>query len=87
LIPDLGNFSLEVSSPGIGRILKSRDEYDIFQGKAVSILTADSTEWIDGIIERADQDRVYLNRNGEVMDISFDVIKKARLDFSQQEGK
>ncbi len=87
LIPDLGNFSLEVSSPGIGRIFKSREEYDIFQGRAVSVLTVDNSEWIDGIIERADQDRVYLNRNGEVMDIRFDLIKKARLEFSQQEGR
>ncbi|MBN1798998.1 MAG: hypothetical protein JW822_10495 [Spirochaetales bacterium] len=87
LIQDLGNFSLEVSSPGIGRIFKSREEYKIFEGKAVSILTHDSSDWINGIIDHVDDNTVFVKRKDELVSIKFDMIKKSKLENTTEEGK
>jgi ribosome maturation factor RimP len=87
LVEELGNFSLEVSSPGIGRILRTKEEYKIFQGRAVSILTSQSNEWLNGIIDHVDDCYVFLNVKGNIMSVGFDVIKKAKLAYSLEEGK
>jgi ribosome maturation factor RimP len=87
LIENLGNFSLEVSSPGTDRVLKNRNEYDIFLGRMVSVLTNESNEWINGIIDHVNDDSVYLNKKGDVVSIRFDTIKKTRLENSFEEGK
>ncbi len=87
LVQDLGDFSLEVSSPGIGRILKSRHEYKIFEGRAVAILTHESSGWINGIIDHVDDETVFVKRKGDLVSIRFDAIKKSKLDFSFEEGK
>jgi ribosome maturation factor RimP len=87
LIQDLGNFSLEVSSPGIGRIFKSREEYNIFRGKSVSILRQGRSEWINGIIDCVDEEAVFLKSKGKQLVIKFDAIKKTKLENSLEEGK
>ena len=87
LIQDLGDFSLEVSSPGIDRVFKSREEYKIFKGKAVSILTHESSEWINGIIDHVDDEMVCIKSKDEQLSIRFDSIKKSKLEYSIEEGK
>ena len=41
---------LEVSSPGIGRNIKSLDEFEVFAGKSVKVLAGLDEDWIKGII-------------------------------------
>jgi ribosome maturation factor RimP len=71
--------SLEVSSPGIERTLKSTVEYGIFLGRGVRILAAGETEWIGGAIEKTDTEGVTLITDGRPRRFPFSSIRKARL--------
>ena len=75
---------LEVSSPGIDRIIHSPREYSVFAGKGVKILPANETEWIRGRIVSATETELVLetNKGKEVFDLS--AVAKARLDSTQE---
>ncbi len=80
--------SLEVSSPGIERVLKSTAEYAIFRGKGVRILEGENAEWIGGVIETAEDGVLTLKRGGQLKKFPFSSIRKGKLDHSQEnEGK
>jgi ribosome maturation factor RimP len=78
----LGEVSLEVSSPGTERVLKSSEEFGIFVGRGVRILAGDETEWRGGVIEKADGQTVWLQRAGQTRAYPISAIRKARLDYS-----
>jgi ribosome maturation factor RimP len=75
---------IEVASPGIDRILKSRREWEIFKGKAVRVLDREGGEWIFGKIVSVEGDRVTLANAGSEFDIDLGRIAKARLDSSRE---
>ncbi len=81
-IEALANPSLEVSSPGIDRVLKRPSEYSVFRGRGVRILAGDATEWIGGIIERVEEATLWLRRGRETQGFAISGIRKARLDYS-----
>jgi ribosome maturation factor RimP len=81
-IESLVDPSLEVSSPGIDRTLKSPSEYAIFRGRGVRILAGADTEWTGGIIDRVDEGTLWLKRGGETRGFAISGIRKARLDYS-----
>lgn len=83
-IEGMEDVSLEVSSPGIDRRLKSPAEYGIFAGRGVRILAADEAEWIGGVIERAENGVLKLRTGGGVREYPISSIRKARLDHSQE---
>ena len=78
-LPDV---SLEVSSPGIDREIKSPAEYRIFVGRGVRILVGDSIEWFGGIIDRVEDDTVWLRKGIETRGVPVAAIRRARLDHS-----
>lgn len=84
IITDSRDIHLEVSSPGTDRNLKSNSEFLIFRGKGIRILTKDSSEWIMGIIDSADKNGVTVLKNGELHNISYTNVKKAKLDYSEE---
>jgi len=74
--------SIEVSSPGIDRILKSARDWKAFVGKQVKVLRVDHDEWFAGVLrEFADGRAVIEGREGPVT-IELSSIVKARLDAS-----
>jgi ribosome maturation factor RimP len=81
-IDALADPSLEVSSPGIDRVLKRPSEYAIFRGRGVRILAGDATEWTAGIIDRVEEETLWLRRGGETRGFAISGIRKARLDYS-----
>lgn len=76
--------SLEVSSPGIDRQIKSPREYLVFAGKGLRILLADETEWIRGKILSVTERGLSLetDKGTEVFDLT--AVAKARLDSTQE---
>jgi ribosome maturation factor RimP len=78
-LPDV---ALEVSSPGIERVLKSPAELGIFTGRGVRILAGGETEWRAGIIERVEAGTVWLRARGRTEGFALEGIRKARLDHS-----
>ncbi len=87
-IEGFAEVSLEVSSPGIERVLKSPTEYAIFSGRGVRILEGGNAEWIGGVIESAEDGVLTLKMEGQLKKFPFSSIRKAKLDHSQEnEGK
>jgi len=75
---------VEVASPGIDRTLKDGREFCIFQGRGVRCYRIDTSDWSAGSIASADEVSVVLKtRNGEER-IPYELIAKAKLDYSQE---
>jgi len=85
LIDELDNISLEVTSPGISRQIKSKEEYDIFADKGIKLLLIDSPEWISGIITGTKENSLFLSAEKGIIEIDMNNIKKAKLDYSQED--
>ncbi|HTX73388.1 MAG TPA: hypothetical protein VMC79_11225 [Rectinemataceae bacterium] len=75
--------SLEVTSPGIERAIKSPKEWMIFRGKGVRILPVGGGEWTRGRIVTASSGSVTLETSAGEQVFAFADIAKARLDSSQ----
>ncbi len=81
-IEGMGDVSLEVSSPGIERTLRSPSEYAIFAGRGVRVLAGTETEWEGGIIDTVEGDTLWLRRGRERKGFAIAGIRRARLDHS-----
>ncbi len=70
--------SLEISSPGIGRILKDAYEFQVFAGEKIQLLI--DSQWLTGDIVEAGTESVDIKtENGETVKYMFDSIQKAKL--------
>lgn len=74
--------TLEVSSPGIERSIRSPAEYGIFAGRGVRLLAGTETEWQCGIIDRVEGDTLWLRKGRERRGFALSGIRKARLDHA-----
>ncbi|PKM76356.1 MAG: ribosome maturation factor RimP [Firmicutes bacterium HGW-Firmicutes-15] len=73
---------LEVSSPGIDRILKTDSDYERFQGERVLVKTSQLVEGqkkFVGILANTNQDILSIEIEGNLMQISRDAISIVRL--------
>ncbi len=88
-IEGMADVSLEVSSPGVERTLRSPLEYRIFSGRGLRVLVGAETEWRSGIIETVDGDTLWLRRGRQRQGFAIPEIRRARLDHSAEveEGK
>lgn len=81
VIPD--TYVLEVSSPGISRILSTDREFVSFKGFAVLITTSEpyegQKEWIGQLIRR-DETAVYLNQRGRAIAIPRDLVSRVQMN-------
>ncbi|MEJ5188656.1 MAG: ribosome assembly cofactor RimP [Breznakiellaceae bacterium] len=75
---------LEVLSPGINRSIKDASEFPLYVGKGVRCYLQDINDWCGGVIARADTTHLVLRKKGELMEIPYENIIKARLDHSQE---
>ena len=75
---DNRDVNLEVSSPGVGRVIKDAWEFHIFKDEKVNILI--DNHWISGTIAEADNNRLLLESDGENAEYLYDEIQKAKLD-------
>jgi len=81
-IEGMGEISLEVSSPGIERTLRSPSEYAIFAGRGVRVLAGTETEWQAGIIDGIEGEKLWLRNGRERKEFAIAEIRRARLDHS-----
>ncbi|GBU27960.1 hypothetical protein R84B8_01514 [Treponema sp. R8-4-B8] len=75
---------LEVSSPGIDRLIKDGAEFANYKGRGVRCYRADISDWTAGILESADEEGIIIKTKEGNVRIKFDIIAKARLDPSQE---
>jgi len=73
---------LEVSSPGIDRILKTDSDYERFQGETVLVRTSqpvDGKRKFIGVLANTDSNLLSIQVEGNLLQISRDVISIVRL--------
>ena len=82
LIPH--SYTLEVSSPGLNRKIKNPEEYEIFKGREVKIVTKEPVEnrnVFKGIIKGLEGENVKIEEEGCQLKIPLEKISRANLEF------
>ena len=80
--PIAGEYTLEVSSPGVDRPLFRLEHYARFAGESAKVvmkLPQDGRRRLQGTIARIEGDRIVFVVDGAEMAVAFDNIDKARL--------
>jgi ribosome maturation factor RimP len=88
------SYNLEVSSPGLDRKLKNKEEYEIFKGRDIKIVVKepiDKKQVLRGRLEGLNEDNVVIKEYKKVgkaeklqkenTEIPLDNISSAKLDF------
>ena len=75
---DNRDVNLEVSSPGVGRVLKDAWEFQVFIDEKINILV--ENDWIEGTIIAADKNCVIIQSDGQNTEYRYEQIQKAKLD-------
>ena len=78
-------YTLEVSSPGLRRPLKKREDFKRFEGNLVVIKTNESInnrKVFKGILNKCFEDSILMDIDGESYEIPLYEIKKANLEIN-----
>lgn len=88
--PISGRYTLEVSTPGLERTLKSPEHYKLSVGRDAVVKTrtplVKEGNRIEGTIASADDEVVVLRVDGNDMSVPYDEIKSARTVFEWKRG-
>jgi ribosome maturation factor RimP len=83
--PIPGRYTLEVSSPGLERTLKSPEHFELSIGTKVIVKTKEpvvgNSHRIEGLLEEAGNASVTIDVGSEHVDVPYDEIKSARTVF------
>ena len=80
------NYNLQVSSPGIHRIFKNKNEYNLFKSKDVKVILKEPVDDIyksailEGKLRGFEDDIVTIEVDGETISIPLDSISKTKLN-------
>ena len=74
---DEEDYSLEVSSPGLGKPFKVRQQYEKSIGKRIEISLTDGKRE-EGILEKVGPDSIWIRDKEGELDIPFNEINKAK---------
>jgi ribosome maturation factor RimP len=75
---------VEVSSPGIDRNIKDASEFVHYLGRGIKCYRTDISDWSAGILESADDKGLVLKKGDNTMNVSYEIIAKAKLDYLQE---
>ena len=78
-------FSVEVSTPGINRVVKDGVELAHYQGRGVRLWRTDISGWSAGLLEAADEHGVTIKGKEGTIRLDYAIVAKASLDPSQEE--
>lgn len=80
---DLPNYSLEVSSPGLNRSLRSAEEFRRFPGAPVKIVytAGDERKVLQGVLAAVDETCVTVTGEKGETTIAYAAIASAKLDY------
>lgn len=74
---DVEDFSLEVSSPGIGAPFRVREQYDKNIGQEIEVILEDGTQ-MKGTLESVTDEGITLKRTKGAITLGYGEIKNAR---------
>ncbi|GHV16804.1 ribosome maturation factor RimP [Spirochaetia bacterium] len=73
---------VEVSSPGIDRLIKDASELVHYRGRGIRFYRTDISDWTGGILLEADTEQCSLQGKDGVVVLAYSSIAKAKLDHS-----
>jgi ribosome maturation factor RimP len=73
---------VEVSSPGIDRLIKDGAEFAFYLGRGIRCYRSDISDWSAGILESAGEQGLVLRGKDGPLSIAYELITKAKLDHS-----
>ena len=82
---DAQDINLEVSSPGIDRIIKDGAEFAFYKGRGVRCYRTDINDWTAGILESADENGIIIKTINGAENLKFSIIAKAKLNNSSSQ--
>ena len=74
------DIGLEVSSPGIDRLIKEGREFSHYLGRGVRCYRTDISDWTTGTLIASDDEKIVLDTENGELALSYEEIAKARLD-------
>ena len=80
--PISGQYNLEVSSPGLDRVLRTPEHYAAFLGFEINVRLRRPVEGrrkATGLLSAADENSIHVDVDGQSVHIPLDQIEKARL--------
>ena len=80
------DISLEVSSPGIERLIKDGSEFEHFIGRKVRCYRTDISDWTAGILRGVDGEKIVLQADSGETILPYGTIAKARLSTMKNTG-
>jgi ribosome maturation factor RimP len=75
---------VEVSSPGIDRLIKDGSEFVHYLGRGIRCYRTDISDWSGGVLESSGGEGIVLRGKNGPLALGYDVIAKAKLDYSQE---
>jgi ribosome maturation factor RimP len=75
-----GGVYLEVSSPGIDRLIRDGSEFTHYLGRGVKCYRTDISDWTGGLLQAAGETGIVLETGEGQIPIPYDIIAKAKLD-------
>ena len=79
------DISVEVSTPGINRVVKDGMELAHYRGRGVRLWRTDISDWSEGLLEEADEQGITIKGKEGTMRLDYALVAKAKLNPSQEE--
>ena len=76
---------VEVSSPGIARLIKDGSEFSHYIGRGIRCYHIEVSDWICGILQSANTGGIVLKTQEGMTELTYSSIGKAKLDYSQED--
>lgn len=78
------DLAVEVSSPGIERVIKDGSELVYYIGRGIKCFRRDISDWSAGLLKAADETHLVLQGKDGMIELVYEDIAKAKLDYSQE---
>ena len=74
------DIQMEVSSPGLNRVIKNAAEFQAFVGETIKVMEVSCSDWLEGELIAADSAKISMKTSGGEKNIPYRDIKKAKLN-------
>jgi ribosome maturation factor RimP len=71
---------VEVSSPGIDRLIKDGFEFRFYTGRGIRCYRTDTSAWFSGVLAGSDETEIELETGEGRVRLPYGIIAKARLE-------
>ncbi|MDR2158752.1 MAG: ribosome assembly cofactor RimP [Treponema sp.] len=75
---------VEVSSPGINRVIRDGAEFVHYIGRGIRCYRTDIADWSAGILESAGNEGIVLRGKEGTMNLNYEIIAKATLSYQEE---